>query len=310
MFGSAKKTIRRAVILTALELEHASVLEHLSRPTTERTERGLIFEIGTFRGVQPWEVAVALVGVGNVSAAVVLERAVASLAPEVAIFVGIAGGRRDVVHGDVVAADAVYDYETGKDAGQEYSPWIRTVAPSFALVQRAQAVARHGRWQDRIHGAPRQRPNAFVRPIAAGSKVVAHGRSATGALLASHCGDAFAIDMESYGFLHGAYHNQDVATLVVRGISDLLSDKTEENDRERQMPAARHAAAFAFEVLATLVLPDGAPHEHAAQAPAPEVPQQTSGAQYHMINTPSGGGVVYANQHGDQNINVGSRHGA
>ncbi|MGI5246631.1 phosphorylase [Dactylosporangium sp. CA-139066] len=271
-----------SVVLTALEVEHAAVVEHLSGPLTERTERGLIFDVGTFGRDNAWTVAVAQVGPGNPGAGILLERAVTALRPDVAMFVGIAGGRKDVTHGDVVAADAVYDYETGRAGDDEYHPRIKTAAPSFALVQRAQAVVRGNRWQDRIRAhSPARRPRAFVKPIAAGSKVIAGGRSTTAAFLTRHCGDALAVDMESYGFLHGAYVNTGLATLVVRGISDLLDDRSAPDDEARRLTAARHAAAFAFAVLDDFT-PEAAPPPHEAT--------------YHQSNTADSGGTVYANQ--------------
>ncbi|MFD0522899.1 5'-methylthioadenosine/S-adenosylhomocysteine nucleosidase family protein [Paractinoplanes durhamensis] len=283
-----------AVVLTALELEHAAVVEHLSPPTSERIERGLLFDVGTFEGRTPWRVAVAQVGPGNPSAGVLLERAVAVFKPGIAMFVGIAGGRKDVRHGDVVAADAVYDYESGKDGNSIYLPRIKTSAPSFALVQRAQAVVRRSRWQERIKPTPpTTRPAAFVKPVAAGGKIVAHDRSDTARLLAAYCGDALAVDMESYGFLRGAYVNEGVATLVVRGISDLLSDKTEANDRQWQAVAAQNAAAFAFEVLA---------NSHGNDKPATISTDRPPADRWTQHNAPAGGGTVYANQGGDQTI--------
>ncbi len=59
MIEHAIEPMPMAVFLTALELEHVAVVEHLSRPITERIERGLIFEIGTFSKRTPWRVAVA-----------------------------------------------------------------------------------------------------------------------------------------------------------------------------------------------------------------------------------------------------------
>jgi nucleoside phosphorylase len=271
-----------AVFLTALELEHGAVAGHITGPTTERVERGLIFDVGTFAGRLVWNVAVAQVGPGNVAAGVLLERAVAALSPDVVMFVGIAGGRKDVRHGDVVAADAVYDYESGKEGSAGYLPRIKTAAPSFPLVQRARAVARRDRWQHRIRPRPpRPRPSAFVQPVAAGGKVVAADRSGTADLLSRYCGDALAVDMESFGFLHGAYLNGGIASLVVRGISDLLADKTAENDRTWQVPAARNAAAFAFEVL------------DAIESPGDRAPEAE---HWRQVNSPAKGGVVYASQ--------------
>jgi nucleoside phosphorylase len=289
------------VFLTALEVEHTAVVEHLTQPVGERSERGLWFDVGVFHGRTPWRVAVAQAGPGNATAGILLERAVTTFAPDVAMFVGIAGGRKDVAHGDVVVADAVYDYESGKDGEVVYAPRVKTAAPSFALVQRAQAVARRARWQERIlPRPPADRPAAYVKPIAAGGKVVAHDRSGTARLLSAYCGDALAVDMESHGFLRGAYVNEGVSALVVRGISDLLSDKTAANDRRWQVAAARHAAAFAFEVL------------EAGQPDA--TPRRVPGSRFVQENSPTGG-TVYANQGtGNQIIHVGpqgeERHGS
>jgi nucleoside phosphorylase len=268
------------VILTALEIEHAAVLPHLAGPLSEHDERGLLFDVGYFDGRERWVVAAAQAGPGNLGAGIVLERAVTAFRPEVAIFVGIAGGRKDVRHGDVVVADAVYDYETGKAENTDYRPRVKTFAPSFGLLQRARAVAREDRWPDLVPPA-RRRPVAFVKPIAAGSKVIAGGRSEIARFLTQNCGDALAVDMESYGFLHGAYVNSGLSTLVVRGISDLLDDKTADNDRDWQAQAANNAAAFAFALLQKLT---------PAGSPGPE------SSRFTQTNEPAGGGTVNAYQ--------------
>jgi nucleoside phosphorylase len=288
------ETPRRAVILTALEIEHSAVIRHLSGPLSEHDERGLLFDVGFFQGRHRWAIGVAQGGPGNLGAGIVLERAVTAFHPDVAIFVGVAGGRKDVRHGDVVVAEAVYDYETGKAENADYLPRVKTFAPSFGLVQRARAVARADHWQALIQPAePARRPAAFVKPIAAGSKMIAGGRSAIAQFLTHNCGDALAVDMESYGFLHGAYVNSDLATLVVRGISDLLDDKTADNDRDWQVPAANNAAAFAFAVLEKLMLDD---------PPPPDRPSG-GGDRFTQTNQPGAGGTVYAYQGtGDQII--------
>jgi nucleoside phosphorylase len=227
-----------------------------------------------------------------------------AFAPDVAMFVGIAGGLKDVEHGDVVAADAVYDYETGKDGGDAYLARIKTTAPSFPLVQRARAVARSAEWQTRVlPHSPERHPSAFVKPIAAGSKIVGHDRSRTAQLLYAHCGDAVAVDMESCGFLHGAYVNEGVATLVVRGISDRLRDKSEDNDRRWQLPAARNAAAFAFEVLDTVFGPAGPDSRAAGVDTGQTGATGPSDDRWTQVNAPAAGGMLIANQ-GQQTVNI------
>ncbi|NBH08720.1 SEL1-like repeat protein [Amycolatopsis sp. SID8362] len=238
------------VICAALDVEYLAVREHLRGPVTEREERGALYDVGAFGG---WTVALAQTGAGGTQAGVELERAIAAFRPRVVLFVGVAGGRKDVSLGDVVVADHVYDYESGKDTADGYLPRIKTAAASMPLVRRAQRLARDSAWQHRIRPAvPDPAPRAVVKPIAAGGKVVAGTASATARFLERHCGDAAAVEMEAHGFLYGAYVNEGVQALVVRGISDLLSGKTGAADEHWQPVASRHAAAFAFELLTVL----------------------------------------------------------
>jgi nucleoside phosphorylase len=58
--------------------------------------------------------------------------------------------------------------------------------------------------------------------------------------------------MEGRGFLRAVYGNQQISALIVRGISDLLDEKARSDAAGWQERAARHASAFAFEVLAKL----------------------------------------------------------
>ncbi|MEU5846558.1 phosphorylase family protein [Saccharopolyspora shandongensis] len=153
------------MICTALAEEYNMVREHLNEPLSEWEERGTLYELGTIRGVSGvWTVALVETGVGNTTAGIELERAASVFAPDVVLFVGVAGGRKDVALGDVVAGDAVYDFESGKDTENCYLPRIKTQPSSHRLVQRAKAVARRGRWHQRTQPAcPVSPPNAVVR---------------------------------------------------------------------------------------------------------------------------------------------------
>ena len=89
----------------------------------------------------------------------------------------------------------------------------------------------------------------FVGPIAGGERVVASTRSATAEFLRKHYSDALAIEMEGRGFLEGVNINSLVLGGVVRGISDLLSDKAQADQAGSQPLAADSASAAAFEIL-------------------------------------------------------------
>ena len=237
------------VILTALPVEYLAVRQHLAGPVRLRVSRGTRYEVGVFAGGRRrWSVAIAEIGAGNDAASRQFERAAWEFRPRVVLFVGVAGGRRDAGIGDVVAASTIYGYELGV-AGSAYLPRIQTHRAAYELVQLAQEVAR-GDWQRRL-GAdrPEPAPTAYVKPLAAGEKVVKDTESQVAQLIEHSCGDTLGVEMEGFGFLGGAYQNPGIKSLVIRGISDLLSGKSEHADRERQPLAARHAAAFAFELL-------------------------------------------------------------
>jgi nucleoside phosphorylase/tetratricopeptide (TPR) repeat protein len=267
---SSDTVLGTVVICAALDVEYRAVRAHLDGPLTEREERGSLYQVGTFRTDRGrWQVALRQTRDGNARAAAEVERAVAVFNPRIVLFVGVAGGRKDVALGDVVVADEIYDYESGKDTADGFLARTKTKAPAHRLLERARPLARDDTWQHRIlPTTPDRAPKAVIKPVAAGSRVIADQNTATARYLAQHCGDAVAVEMEGYGFLHGAYVNDSVQALVVRGISDLLSGKTEATDEHWQPVASAHAAAFAFELLA-----------HYTPPPAPTtVPRQLRAA--------------------------------
>lgn len=240
-----------AVICTALESEYSAVRAHLDGPLTEEEKSGTLYEIGGFPAHRGrWRVVLTQTGPGNTEAAVALERAISVFSPDIVLFVGVAAGRKDVTLGDVVASDHVYGYETGKEEEGGYRTRIKSLPSSHSLLQQAQAVARIGRWPQRVlPTVPEPAPSAYVKPLAAGSKVIAYAESPTARLIGENCGDAVAVEMEGHGFLHSAHVNDRVDALIVRGISDMQTGKDEAADHHWQPVAASHAAAFAFELL-------------------------------------------------------------
>ncbi|NYI95241.1 5'-methylthioadenosine/S-adenosylhomocysteine nucleosidase family protein [Streptomonospora nanhaiensis] len=236
-----------AVVITAVDCEYRAVAAHLGGPFEERTVSGTLYRLGTFRGRErARRVALAQIGPGNTGAALHVERARTAFAPELIVFAGVAGGLKDVRLGDVVAADAVYDYESAKEgAGEDVWPRARTAVPSHAVVQRAMDVVFRQEWTDYIiDPEPGVAPRAFVKPIAAGGKLLAHADSPTARRVRAFAGDAVAVEMEGYGVLHGASLADHADVLVVRGISDLLTGKDAASDARWQPVAARSAAAF------------------------------------------------------------------
>lgn len=243
----------RAVILTALSVEFLAVRTHLTDLQEAIHPQGTIYERGKFAvDGQIWEVGIVEIGAGNPGAAWEAERAITHFSPDVILFVGIAGGIKDVALGDVVASTKVYGYESGR-AGETFRPRPEVGLSAYGLEQRARAEARKSDWLRRLSLVPSPEPRVFVAPIAAGEKIVALIESEVFQFLRSNYGDAIAVEMEGIGFLDAARANQQVSALVIRGISDLIdgnNDDLVEREQIRQEKAANHASAFAFEILA------------------------------------------------------------
>lgn len=263
----------RVVIVTALSLECLAVCQHLKGRYKDTHPSGTVYERGKFQaeGGREWDVLVVEAGAGNTGAAVEVERAISFFRPRLAVFVGIAGGLKDVRIGDIVVANKIYAYESGKERNQfETRPEVHM--PDYRLAQRARAEIRDSSWVKRIEGIPSAEAlRAFFGPIAAGEKVIASTSSATHRFLTEHYSDALAVDMEGYGFLRGMYMNSDVGALVVRGISDLIDAKNAADAHGSQEQAAQAASAFTFELLCHL---DPGPSNDSTLIVAPEPDQR------------------------------------
>src|SRR5260221_111347 len=104
---AARRNHRIALIVTALDLELQAVLSHLTPFASVLGRDGAIYECGLFHDVgQDWLVIVAETGAGTHPAQGVVTNAHIHFEPEVQIFVGVGGSRKeDVPIGSVVAAD-------------------------------------------------------------------------------------------------------------------------------------------------------------------------------------------------------------
>jgi nucleoside phosphorylase len=254
----------RALVLTALQVEYIAVRAHLTNLREVTHSQGTVYEIGDFtanNGIV-WQVCLAEIGAGNAGAAVEAERAITHFEPQVVMFIGVAGGLKDVSIGDVVVATKVYGYDSGK-AGRYFQPRPVVFNSAYELQQRARAEAKREDWIKRIANAGSALPNVFVGPIAAGGTVLASRQSALFEFLRKHYGDTLAVEMEGSGFLEAAHANQNVRAVVVRGISDLIKNKQDADASGCQTRAASNASAFAFEVLAKVgCRPSASPAEY------------------------------------------------
>ena len=216
------------------------------------------------------------------------------------LFVGVAGGIKDVQIGDVVVADKVYGYESGK-ASQKFFPRPEVGISTYSLLQRAQREAVKDDWRQRldkwIDMAPR--PHVFVGAVAAGEKVVASTKSATARFLQREYSDTLAVEMEGYGFFKAVHANQQVEALLIRGISDLIDGKKEADASHSQEIASRNASAFAIEILAKITPGDFA--TELSERPKSLSPQPSSSSR--TINNRTKTGNIFNTEGNHHTIN-------
>jgi nucleoside phosphorylase len=246
------RTPLRAVVLCALNVEYLAVRFHLTSLRQWEHSAGTLFEIGRLPDTN-WEVALTVLGPGNVGAGVVAERAISQFRPAIVLFVGVAGALKQFVKlGDVVVATRVDAYQGGR-AAEDFLARPRTWDAPYRLDQIAQHLDRTGEWKQWLPAAERDpAPTVHFRPIASGEVVLDSRKSVLFAQLNLHYNDAAAIEMEGAGVAQAAHFNDSLPALVIRGISDLANGKKLTADRAGwQERASQRAAAFAAALLAS-----------------------------------------------------------
>ena len=237
--------MRTALLLCAISVEWKAILAALDHNHVERFDSGRLYEVGQMTtDSNTWKIVVGEVGVGNVQSALETDAAVRLFNPDVALFVGVAGGIKDVALGDVVIATKMHLYESGKDDAHGLRVRPGGSSLSDEIIQVGRSIARNGNGM-----APFR---VFTGPIAAGEKVVSSSRSATAELIRAHYGDALAVEMEGGGFVAAMQRHAQVKHGVIRGVSDLLDSKGESDGHGWQPRAASNAVATVRKCLARL----------------------------------------------------------
>ncbi|WP_162419822.1 hypothetical protein [Microvirga brassicacearum] len=305
---AAKRNLRLALIVTALDLELQAVIAHFTPFASVLGRDGVIYECGLFHDVgQDWLVIVAETGAGTHPAQGVVTNAHIHFGPEVQIFVGVGGSRKeDVPIGSVVVADHVYMPYSGKYGDKGFSARPREFPAHPKLLGIARKVRRDRAWVERIKDpadgrlpALSEYPVAFpplghIAPAVSTEAVVASTKGDLADLIANDYGDACIIEMEGYGAIYAASQELKPA-IVIRGVSDMAENKEPGTDKIRQPIAACHAAAFAFEVLVqwghfyprVSALVPASPHTSEAEL------QQSSAADAPNGYAPTGPRAIY-----------------
>jgi nucleoside phosphorylase len=241
------------LMLTPLQLEYNRVRRFLTEIEEPYYQGNAAYEVGRFVGKHhSYRVVLCQPGMYNTDMALATERAISQFKPQLAFLIGIAGGVKDVSIADVVIADKIYSYESGKEDGDgQFKARPEVGAMSEHLLARCQHLERQGNWKQRcLDGA--HNAHIVIGPIAAGDKVVASSDNPTFQRIKTYLNDTKALEMEAYGFAQALAPHRQIHGLVIRGISDLCEGKAHTDQQNWQPVAADHAAAVAFTLLESL----------------------------------------------------------
>lgn len=240
--------VRRAIIFTAISKEFVAARSFLD-DVRKDTRGDSINEIGYFEDHgNRWEIVLVETGKNNPNAASKTTKAIIDYNPCLIMFVGVAGGLKDLDLGDVVAADFVVGYENGK-VEKTFQPRSDSFRPDSHMVDNARYLVRNPSWLKRIPNNNGKTPKALVGAIASGEKVLANSKSDLCKYIKENYSQTLAIEMEGLGFLNAAYNTSNKYSIVIRGISDLLDKKGDYDASGWQEIAAKNACAFAYELI-------------------------------------------------------------
>jgi nucleoside phosphorylase len=180
---------------------------------------------------------------GNVAAGIAAARLLEVFNLDVVINIGLAAGvdKEKQALGDVIVADKIRYYETGKMQKEEFE-----VAPEFVDLHsyfiQALKTANPANWPlgSSIGGAPRR---VSFGTVASGEKVISNAQFVSALL--SHDRKTIGIEMESYG-IAAAVHGRKEKFLLIRGICDFADPS--KNDKAR-VSAMEGAVRFFDEAL-------------------------------------------------------------
>jgi len=236
-------------ILTPISIEFKAIEKHLPELREEFQADNLCYYLSHFKGEHhDYKIVLRETGSKVADIALATERLIQAYKPDILLLIGIAGGVKDVQIGDVVVGTKAYGYEYGKSTEEGFVSRPDVVPYSQDLLERSKAIARKPDWKKRILDSDMD-PKIIFGPIAAGNKVIASTDSEEYKILKKHYNDTTALEMESIGTAEVLLSYPHIRTLNIRGISDLLDNKSKTDADGNQEKAVAHAAAFAFELL-------------------------------------------------------------
>lgn len=237
------------VILCPITVEFEAVYPFLDSPIERQdpiSKQEYHLGIIPVDGYQ-WKVALFETEPGIENLGSVTSRIIYLLRPTYVFLVGVAGGVKDVVLGDLVVATKAYGYDSGKETSTEVGIRPNVIDHPREMLGLCRKIKKSFE--------NKKKPFKVVfGPIASGNKVIASMRAATYQTIKKNYNDTVALEMEAIGFAKAA-SQANVRFANIRGISDLLENKAECDRNGCQKVASDRAAEFTVELIRSLPFP-------------------------------------------------------
>ncbi|PHI21073.1 hypothetical protein CEQ90_05175 [Lewinellaceae bacterium SD302] len=238
------------VILTPIELEYTILRSLVSDAQPVKGPSGRYHEQGSLSNrISPLSAAIVLGSSKTTDIALVTKRIIDDLNPKVLILAGIAGGVKDVSIGDVVIASKAYGYESGKESERGFLSRPEVLPFDDELTDYARLIARRTPWQSPESASPF---SVTIGPIASGDKLIATNKGQISDRLFMHYNDTVALEMEAIGFAKAAVAHRKLRAMNIRGVSDLLNNKSLTDGQGGQKIALSNLKVFLKEFLYNL----------------------------------------------------------
>lgn len=247
------------MIFTAIKVEYEKVDTRLRQAGATRIDtatlhgnkRAAVYRLGD---ADPWQVYVVQDVRGNIETSRQVALCLGSVLPEIALFIGIAAGRKDARRGHVVVAESVSQYGRGKRTGSDFLARSNGWRPPRRALETAKQVADDLETQGVVY-------RIHFKPIASGDAVIDSTDAVDHEIIRRAYEDAAAIETEGAGFADAVedYVSSGMQWLLVRGISDLADGRKKASDDDGwQAYAADHAAQVGVAALVALTRAESA----------------------------------------------------
>lgn len=243
-----------AAIFVAIPREYDAVRERLN-DVELKPKAGETFRIGRLDLDNcSWQIILKETGRGNVSSSQAFTDTFHHFELDLALFVGTAGGLKDVKPGDVIAATQMTHYHRGVE-NDEFEPRFRSPLANRTAEECARAITQEENWIRYCRFSDcKASHESYTGAVASGEAVVKSENSEIYRRIDDFQGDCIGVEMEGYGF-YQATRRKETPKLAIRGVFDYVQSGDEYND-ERSLTkeeieeegykrfASEHATAF------------------------------------------------------------------